>query len=328
MLKRLLITGANGFIGNALCEYLKASCICFNAATRTGTPLPVIDTLAVGKIDLGTDWSQALDGCDTVIHLTARAHVLHEREADPLSEFRKVNVQGTLALAKQAASAGVKRFVFLSSIGVNGKHNTQPFSESDQPAPSGSYAISKWEAEQVLKLFVRETTMELVIIRPPLVYGPNVPGNFATLVFWSCRGIPLPFGAIHNQRSFVALDNLISFIVLCADREKTPQAANEVFLISDGEDVSTTGILQKVAKAYGKRLPLLPVPEKCLFALACLAGNQSKVAHLLCSLRVDSSKARDLLGWRPVITMDEQLKKMADATTFAQGSLRDGSVCA
>ena len=317
MPEKLLVTGANGFIGHALCDSLKAQGIPFHAAIRAGAPLPGINTFVVGDIGPETDWRAALVGCDTVIHLAARAHIMRESVADPRAEFRRINVQGALALARQAADAGVKRFVFISSIGVNGNHNTQPFTENDCPAPSGYYANSKWEAEQSLTRLTLETCMELVIIRPPLVYGPNVPGNFAKLVLWSCRGIPLPFGEIHNKRSFLALDNLISFIMLCANRDKTPQAANEVFLVSDGEEISTTGILQKLSKTYQKRLYLIPVPEKWLLTLAALMGK-SKVANLLNSLVVDSSKARKLLGWRPVISMDEQLEKMARAEKFSQ----------
>ncbi len=195
---------------------------------------------------------EALCGIDIVIHTAARVHVMNDDASEPLEEFRKVNRDATLILARLAADSGVKRFVFLSSIGVNGNNNFKPFTEHDQPAPHDLYAISKWEAEEGLLALALETGMEVVIIRPPLVYGPNAPGNFGNLVKWMKKSIPLPFGAIQNKRSLVALDNLVDFIALCADREKSPKAANQVFLISDNEDVSTTQLLRKVAKAQHK----------------------------------------------------------------------------
>jgi nucleoside-diphosphate-sugar epimerase len=219
----------------------------------------------------------------------------------------------TLALAALAADKGVKRFVFLSSIGVNGNNSVKPFSEKDTPNPQEPYAISKYEAEQGLLVLAKKTGMQVVIIRPPLVYGPNAPGNFGTLVNWLRRGVPLPLGAINNKRSFVALDNLVSFIALCADRTRSPKAANQVFLISDGEDVSTTQLLRKVADALGKKRWLLPVPVGLMSFVARFIGKGDVANRLFGSLQVDSSKARDLLGWQPVITMDEQLNKTVAA---------------
>jgi nucleoside-diphosphate-sugar epimerase len=219
----------------------------------------------------------------------------------------------TLALAELAADEGVKRFVFLSSIGVNGNNSVMPFSEKDTPNPQEPYAISKYEAEQGLLVLAKKTGMQVVIIRPPLVYGPNAPGNFGTLVNWLRRAVPLPLGAINNKRSFVALDNLVSFIALCADRTRSPKAANQVFLISDGEDVSTTQLLSKVADALGKKRWLLPVPVGLMSFVARLIGKGDVANRLFGSLQVDSSKARDLLGWQPVITMDEQLHQTVAA---------------
>jgi nucleoside-diphosphate-sugar epimerase len=238
---------------------------------------------------------------------------MKDKTVDPLAEYRMVNVAGTLALARQAAEAGVRRFVFISSIKVNGELTLsgRSFLPDDTPAPEDAYAISKLEAERGLMAISRDTGIEIVIIRPPLVYGPGVKGNFAAMIRWIRRGVPLPLGAVHNRRSLVALANLVDFIVLCADRERSPRAANEVFLIADGEDVSTTELLRKVARAYGGKPRLLPVPARWMRFAAGLLGKGAVADRLLGSLVVDSLKARDLLGWRPVISMNEQLQKMA-----------------
>ncbi|MGQ9862809.1 MAG: NAD-dependent epimerase/dehydratase family protein, partial [Thiobacillaceae bacterium] len=267
--------------------------------------------VVVGEIDSATDWSAALAGCDAIVHLAARTHVMRETAADPLALYRATNTEATLNLARQAALAGVKRLVFLSSIKVNGEGRETPYRETDVPAPEDAYARSKWEAEQGLRALARETGMEVVIIRAPLVYGPGVKGNFAKLVRWVRKGVPLPLGAVHNRRSLLALDNLVDFIALCADRERAPQAANEVFLLSDGEDVSTSELLRKVARAYGVKPRLLPVHASLMWGLANALGMRALACRLLGSLVVDSSKARALLGWRPAVSMDEQLRKMA-----------------
>ncbi len=228
-----------------------------------------------------------------------------------MNEFRIVNVEGTLNLARQASNTGVKRFVFISSLKVNGE-NTQlghAFSPNDNFVPKDPYALSKYEAEHGLLALAEETGMEVVIIRPPLVYGPHVKANFASMIKWVNRGVPFPFGMINNKRSLIALDNLVSFIIYCIDH---PKASNEVFLVSDGEDVSTTELLQKIAKAFGKRSLLIPVPVWLMSFVAKLVGKADMANRLFGSLQVDSSKARELLGWVPEITMDKQLKKIAD----------------
>ncbi|WP_291346906.1 NAD-dependent epimerase/dehydratase family protein [Desulfobacula sp.] len=257
------------------------------------------------------DWSKALDGIDVVIHTAASAHIMNDSAADPLAEFRKVNTAGTLKLARQAVAAGVRRFVFISSVKVNGEKTgrqvegvRRSFSEEDVPEPQDAYAVSKYEAEQGLMAIAEETELEVVIIRPPLVYGPGVKANFRLLMKWVQRGVPLPLGAVHNKRSFVALDNLVNFIIHCMDH---PKAANEVFLISDEEDVSTTELLQKMARAFGKRSLLLPVPVGLMTFVAGLLGKRNVADRLFGSLQVDSSKARDLLGWKPVVSMDRAL---------------------
>ena len=307
----ILVTGATGFVGTRLVEILLNNNITIIAVVRNQSDfLPKrVKQFDVGSLSSSTDYSSALKDVDVVIHLAARVHMMNDAAGDPLTEFRKVNTTGTLNLARQAAQAGVSRFIFISSIGVNGNNNKQVFTELEQPDPQESYAISKYEAELELLALTKEFEIEIVIIRPPLVYGPNAPGNFASLMKWIDKGIPLPFGAIHNQRSLVALDNLVSFIIHCIDH---PKAANEVFLISDGEDVSTTQLLQKVAKASGKKSLLLPVPIGLMTMMAKVIGKGDMANRLFGSLQVDSSKARDLLGWQPVITMDEQLKKTAD----------------
>jgi nucleoside-diphosphate-sugar epimerase len=313
----ILVTGATGFVGRALVSELVPNGCQISALVRKvskGLPVEVEQVVVdLGEIEDEGAIRDAFAGVDVVVHAAARAHMMQDLSADPLAEFRKLNRDATLALAGLAEDAGVKRFVFLSSIGVNGNNNTKPFSENDKPNPQEPYAISKYEAEQGLLALAKITGMEVVIIRPPLVYGPNAPGNFGSLVNWLRRGVPLPLGAIHNKRSFVALANLVSFIALCADPTQSPKAANQVFLISDGEDVSTTDLLRRVAEALGKEQRLLPVPTGLMSFAARLIGKGDVANRLFGSLQVDSSKARDLLGWQPVITMAEQLHKTVAA---------------
>jgi nucleoside-diphosphate-sugar epimerase len=317
---KVLLTGATGFVGRFLVSSLidaKFDLISLVREHSLSLPEQVVQ-VAVG--DLKT-WStmnssfkskikKILPDVDVIIHLAARVHVMADNSHDPLAEFRIVNTDATLALATMAADAGVNRFVYLSSIGVNGNNNSRPFTEQDKPRPHNHYAMSKYEAEQGLISLAHGSNMDVAIIRPPLVYGPNAPGNFATLIKWVNKGVPLPFGAIDNKRSFVALQNLISFIMQCMHY---PKAANEVFLISDGEDVSTTELLQKVSKAFGKKSWLIPIPMIWMKFMAKLVGKNDMATQLFGSLQVDNSKARVLLGWKPVITMDEQLKITADA---------------
>ena len=310
----ILVTGATGFVGRSVVEQLlndhygvRACSRLKNVCNSTG-----VELYEIGDMLESIDWHQALQDIYVVIHTAARVHIMDDLAADPLTEFRKVNTAGTLNLARQAADAGVKRFIFISSIKVNGEMTLvdQPFRPNDNYIPTDPYGLSKYEAEQGLLAIAKETGMEVVIIRPPLVYGPGVKANFASMMKWSNRGVPLPFGAIHNQRSLVALDNLVDFIIHCIDH---PKAANEVFLISDSDDVSTTKLLHKVANAFGKKPRLIPVPVWLMTLVAKLVGKGDVATRLFGSLQVDSSKARELLDWQPVITMDEQLKKTADA---------------
>jgi len=314
---KVLVTGATGFVGSELIRRLAAKALdvvgCVrsaDSALSVGVERFVVDDLT--KIDI--NWPLVLGSVDVVIHTAARAHIMNDEVLDPLSEYRKVNCEATLRLARAAVESGVKRFVFVSSVKVNGEMSdlNRPFSPDDNFIPVDPYGLSKHEAEQGLLQIAEETAMEVVIIRPPLVYGPGVRANFASMMKWMQKGIPLPFGAINNKRSLVALDNLVNFIALCADRNKSPKAANEVFLISDNEDVSTTLLLRKVASAFGKRSWLIPVPVGWMTFAAKLLGKEDVAVRLFSSLQVDSSKACKLLGWKPVITMGEQLKKTAD----------------
>lgn len=312
----VLVTGGTGFLGRALLHKLLVSGRrpLIAAVRRNKTDFPAeVRVEWVNELGSSTDWTACLQEVGVVIHCAARAHVMKDETGDPLLEYRRVNVQGTLALAEQAVKAGVRRFIYISSVKVNGEHTASniPFRAEDIPAPEDAYGISKLEAEQGLLALARNTGMEVVIIRPPLVYGPGVKGNFASMERWVRRGVPLPLGAVHNKRSLVALENLVDFIALCADPEHSPRAANEVFLISDGEDVSTTELLRKVANAYNVAQRLLPIPVLWIQTVARLLGKRAVADRLLGSSVVDSSKARDLLGWKPVVSMEEQLKMMA-----------------
>ena len=265
----------------------------------------------IGDLTATTNWSAALEGAFAVLHCAARVHVMADASANPLDEFRRVNVQGTLALARQSAAAGVRRFVFISSIKVNGESTQagQPFTADDMPAPLDAYGISKMEAEQGLRKLSSQTGMEVVMIRPPLVYGPGVKANFAAMMRGLQRGLPLPLGAIYNQRSLVALDNLVDLIVTCISH---PAAANQTFLVSDGEDVSTTELLRRMGQALGKPARLLPVPASWLQLAATVVGKRGVAQRLCGSLQVDIEKTRQLLDWTPPLTLDQGLKKAAE----------------
>lgn len=299
---RVLVTGANGFIGRALCSMLMGSGVTVNRCVRREPASG--DAFVVGDIDGLTDWRVPLTGCDAVVHLAGRAHQLGDQAPDPLQEFRRVNVLGSLALFSQAAERGVKRFVYVSSIGVNGNRTAVPFTEADVPQPCEPYAISKLEAEAGLKRLSAETGLELVIIRPPLVYGLDAPGNFARLVHWVRGGLPLPFGAIHNRRSMVSLGNLIDFIAVCL---KSAAAANQVFLVSDGQDISTTDLLKRVARLMNRPARLIPVPAAWLEAIIVALGARDTARRLCGNLQIDITKARELLAWSPPWSVDEGL---------------------
>ena len=307
----ILITGANGFVGKALCAELFRQGQAVRAAVRSATrPVENIETVAVGDVNGETDWTEALSGIKVVVHLAGRAHIIKESLADSLDGFRKVNVDGSWNLARQAYDAGVQRFIFISSIKVNGEETElgKPYTTADKPAPIGPYGVSKFEAEEALRQLAYETGMEVVIIRPPLVYGPGVKANFHTMMNWLNKGIPLPLGAIHNKRSFVALDNLVDLVITCIDH---PAAANQTFLAGDGEDMSTTDLLQRIGKVLGRPAKLFYMPTWVLKGGAMLLGRAGTAQRLCGSLQADISKACDLLGWQPPVSVDDALKKTA-----------------
>ena len=307
----ILLTGATGFIGQALVLELLQQGFFLTIVLRKKSNLFAdnINQIIVGDLNNDIDWSSILNKIDCIIHLAGKAHVIDQTKVSALDEFRKINTELTLNLAKEAATAKVKKFIFLSSIRVNGNQNDQPFLEIDTPNPQEPYAISKYEAEQGLLNLAKNSNLEVVIVRPPLVYGNNVPGNFGRLVQWAGSRIilPLPLGAVNNARTLIAIDNLVSFIITCTLH---PKAANEVFLISDDDNLSTTQLLKKIAKAFNKKALLLPIPVSWMVFVAKLLGKEADAVRLFSSLIVDSSKARDLLEWYPVTTMDEQLNKM------------------
>lgn len=302
-----MITGSSGFVGaTLLARLVRERSHIVRVACRSEMSLTAerVESEIVGNIDSFTRWEGAVSGVDTVIHLAARVHMMNDTSTDPLAEFRRVNTEGTLNLARQAAEAGVRRFIFLSSVKVNGE--TGFFRESDVEDPQDPYAISKCEAEQGLRRIAAETGMAVVIIRPPLVYGPGVKANFQSLMRAVGKGVPLPLGAIDNRRSLVGIDNLVDLIVTCIDH---PAAANETFLVSDGEDLSTPELVRRIARALGKPARLFPVSPALLKAAATLLGRREAVERLLSSLQVDISKTRDLLGWRPPVSVDAGLTR-------------------
>jgi len=309
---KVLITGANGFVGRYLTHYLLSEGLSVNCAIRADTVLDdkVDKKIPILSIDGRTDWTEALSGREVVIHLAARVHVMNDSSIDPLAEFRKVNVDGTLNFASQAANAGVKRFIFISSVKVNGEHTVsdKPFTEDASPNPQDAYGISKFEAEQGLLKIAQETGMEVVIIRPPLVYGAGVKANFASMMRAVKLSIPLPLGAIHNKRSFVYVGNLVSMIMRCIDH---PTAANQVFLVSDGHDLSTTELSRYCAEALGVKARLLPVPQKFIEFCANLIGKRAGARRLCENLQVDITKARTMLGWTPPFSVADGLQVTA-----------------
>ena len=314
----ILVTGANGFIGKALVSDLQKInlpvCMAVRNQSETLSPdfeaveMPDLADLA-SKLQAQTDFVSQLCDSEVVIHLAALVHGRYSNTPDLDRQYHQVNCDATLALAQLAADSGVKRFIFLSSIGVNGSKSITPFTEDSPAKPHNYYARSKYEAERGLLEISRQTELEIVIVRPPLVYGFDAPGNFATLVRVCGKFGLLPFGSIKNQRSLVSRDNLVNFLSLCADRKLSPAATNQVFLISDGEDISTAGLVSKVASLQNKRPLLMPIPKVILRFLLTLVGKRTLIDQLLESLQIDSSKARRHLGWKPVVNLDQGLKQ-------------------
>lgn len=293
----ILVTGSNGFVGHELCLTLERRGISFKAAVRTAAkPGQVV----VGNLNGSTNWREALMGCSTVIHLAARVHVMADTAVDPLQTYREVNLDGTINLARQAVNSGVKRFVFVSSIKVNGEAtHGKPFSATDHPAPCDPYGQSKLEAETALLELGRETGLEIVIVRPPLVYGPGVKANFLNLVKLVRLGVPLPFGMAKGYRSMVALENLVDLLITCTTH---PDAPGSVFMISDGQDMHVGELVRMIADAMEKKAYLVPIPPMLLRSMARVVGKSAVVDRLFGSLQVDIGATRERLQWEPVVT--------------------------
>ena len=310
----VVVTGASGFVGSSLSTSLAAAGFRVRVAVRAGTPaeLPgcsLVERAILGDVSASTGWFSVLTNVDCVVHCAARAHLMHETAGDALAAYRSVNVDGSHRLAEQAAAAGVRRLVYLSSIKVNGEKTTHgaPFLFSDTPAPEDAYAISKWEAEQALWEISAKTGLEVVVVRPPLVYGPGVKGNLARLLKLVRSGLPLPLGALQNKRSLIGLDNLVDLLIRCVEH---PAAAGQTFLVSDGEDLSTPDLIRQIAEAMGRPARLFSVPVS-LLRLACGApGKRAEIDRLVGSLQIDSSHTQRVLGWTPPVSIEEGIRRM------------------
>ncbi|WP_233280369.1 UDP-glucose 4-epimerase family protein [Rheinheimera mangrovi] len=302
--KTILLTGATGFVGKALVSALHTKEL---RLLSRKDPQQTQGIFCQAEIDSSADYSAYLHNVDVVIHTAARVHVMDESSSDPLSAFREVNTAGTANLARQAAASGVKRFIFVSSVKVNGESTTnkKPFRYDDIPAPEDAYGLSKKEAEEELWEICNGTQMELVIIRPPLVYGPGVKANFAAMMKLAQKNLPLPFGSIHNKRSLVALDNLVDLILTCVSH---PKAANQTFLVSDDEDLSTTELLEKMTRAAGKKPWLLPFPVSLMIGVAVILKRKAITDRLFGTLQVDIQHTKDTLSWKPILNVDQALK--------------------
>lgn len=330
---RVLVTGANGFVGRRVCALLWAKGyavrsairrrgVCLDGAMREKSPLQG-DIIEAGNIDVNTNWSKALNGIDIVVHLAARVHVMQETSKTPLESFRSVNVHGTERLARMAIEKGVKRFVYISSISIHGNStDNSAYVEGDDALPHSPYAISKWEGELVLRKIEKESDLEVVIIRPPLVYGAGVGGNFLRLMQWAHRGFPLPLKGIRNKRSFIGVENLSDLIECCVSN---PNATGETFVVSDGEDLSTSDLVTRVAKLMGRPARMMSVPVGVLRMLGRLAGKEDVIDRLCNSLCVDASKARLMLGWQPRVSFDVGLES---TVRWYMSSYKNRGICA
>ena len=310
--RMLAVTGANGFVGRALCSDALERGIRVRGITRNPCQLqPGIENIPVGDVDGGTDWTQALAGCDVVVHLAARVHIMHDNSKNPLAEFRRVNTAGTLRLARCAIESGVRRMVNVSSIGVNGSstRGDLKFTDLDIPDPHNPYSLSKWEAEQALREIQQQGAMEIVTVRPPLIYGPGVGGNFLRLLGAVQRGIPLPLASTENYRDLLYVGNLTNFLLLCAMH---PGANGGTYLVSDGTPLSTSVLLRGLAKALGVPSRIFPVPPFLLQMIGHITGHSAEFHRLLSSLRVDNSKAQSELDWKPLYTLEQGLQATAN----------------
>ncbi len=311
-MQNLLVTGANGFIGQALCAGLCAEGRHVRGVVRlpqkAGVLPKKISPVIVKYIGPDTYWSEALTGIDTVVHLAARVHVLKDADADPLAAFRDVNLKGTEHLAGMAAQSGVRRFIYMSSVKVCGENKFLPYSEDDQPEPQGPYGISKWEAEQALHEISEKTGLEVVVIRPPLVYGPGIKANLLSLFKMIERGVPLPLAGVENRRSLIYLKNLVDAVLKCILH---PKASGKTYFVSDGVDLSIPELIRKIAAAMGKPARLFYSPSFLLKAAGRFSGKSGQVDRLTGSLTVDSGKIQRELGWKANYTIDQGLAETA-----------------
>lgn len=296
--EKILVTGSSGFVGKALCKNLSDRGDNYRGSVRDKSlGIKGQDFITVESLDANTDWRKALDGCDTVVHLAARAHILNDNIADPISAFRQTNTQGTLNLAEQAAESGVSRFIFLSSIGVNGAMTSGiPFSPNDVPSPHSPYAVSKLEAEIGLRQLASRHSLEVVIIRSPAIYGKNAPGNFGLIEKFIRYGIPLPFGSIDNKRSLVAIENIVSFIVECVENKS---AKNELLFVSDNDDLSTLEVVELMGRLIDKNPKTIRFPIKLLRSMFAIIGKRKAADSLMEDLQLDVDHSLELLEWSP-----------------------------
>jgi len=306
-LKSVLVTGANGFIGYVLCNRLVVEKWKVSGTVRTAgySSVQEVKIVIIGDVNAVTDWNAALQGIDTVVHLAARVHVMKDSSTEPLQAYREVNVQGTEKLARQAADRGVRRFIFMSTVKVNGEENEKAYTESDTPSPMNSYGISKMEAEKIISDISVKTGMETVILRPPLVYGPGVKANFLRLLRVVDRGMPLPLASTKNQRSMIYVENLVDAILQCM---LNPCAAGQTYLVSDGQNVSTPGLIRMIAASLHKQPRLFRFPPLALYMAGRLTGQGPAVDRLIGSLTVDTDKIRNELGWTAPFTLEEGLR--------------------
>ena len=310
-MSKLLITGGTGFIGKAICENLKSYNYLVNITSRNNHLKKQNGLIFhnIGEIDQNTKWIDVLDGVNCVIHCAAKTHLLKDLKKNSLFAFRKVNVEGTINLAKQAAACGVKRLIFLSSIKVNGEKTVESsmFKHNDISKPEDAYGISKWEAERGLWEISKQTGLEVVIIRAPLVYGRGVKGNLKRLIKLIKSGTPLPFSLVKNKRSLIGIDNLVDIITRCIDH---PNAAGKTFLVCDGEDLSTPDLLHFIASAMGRSARMFPLPISLLKLFGFVLRRQSDVDRLIGSLQIDNSFTKEILNWNPPVDVEEGIRKM------------------
>ncbi|MDA9816928.1 NAD-dependent epimerase/dehydratase family protein [Alphaproteobacteria bacterium] len=303
----VLITGASGFLGKRLIEKISTDpTLSLTGSTRRNNKLSSVSSLVFGNLDSNFDWSHILKNQEVVIHAAGKAHIMDNKTVTSYNEYKKVNLDGTLRLAQQASISGVKRFIFISTIKVNGEKTkkNKPFTELDKPNPVDGYSLSKWEAEKKLIEISTKSGMEFVIIRPSLIYGPGVKGNFGKIISLIKRGLPLPLGAINNKRSFIAIDNLIDLITVCI---KHPKASNQLFLAADGKDLSTSQLIKELAMSANKNLFLIPIPVIFLKFIASILRKKTVIDRLNESLQVDISKSKNLLNWTPPISIEKGL---------------------